>query len=131
MSLLTKSTAVILYGTCILPARILMTLLGRDPLQLRHDAKRASYWRPLEPGTDLHSYFSQGVAAERGGPRGMSGWLVPLYLAVARMCAPREQPQAVPQPAPGSNGVHKPTPRPAGTAVGGEGSIPDEIYTLW
>ena len=35
----------VLYAGVIVPAGIVMKLLGRDPLRRKPDARRASYWR--------------------------------------------------------------------------------------
>ena len=114
-----KIMLTILYGLLIVPARLTLGLLGRDPLMLR-DNRRGSYWIELsEPMTSEH-YFSQGPTS--GGPHaapGVATWVLPVYRTLAKWYGPRK---AIP-----GMGTGATTPSP----VARDQRIPDENYTLW
>ena len=120
-SAFTHAAVIGLYGLCILPAKMVGLLLGRDPLRLRRPAGRESYWLPKAPPGGMESYFSQGAkAAARAagvdsGPRGTVRLVLPLYYALARLVAPKRR-------GPVETGT---------SAAQRDKGIPDEVYTLW
>ena len=114
-----KFILTILYGLLILPARLVLGLLGRDPLMLRDD-RLHSYWIELSEPPTSRDYFSQGRT--RSGPhaaRGIARLVLPVYRTLAKWYAPRKITPNV--------GAGPSTPRPVVRDQG----IADENYTLW
>ncbi len=118
-------TTLILYITyaLLLPAKALAALRGRDPLQLKNDPSRTSYWVPRPIRTDAAAYFSESSPAEddivagRGDPS--TRRLRPagrIAMAPLLWLAKRQ--------GPGRNTV-------AVSASERDKGVPDEIYTLW
>jgi hypothetical protein len=97
----------ILYWALVTPAGLVNRALGRDPLLLRRDDRRTTYWIPLTPSEGAGDYLSPADPANR--PAGVAGWLSSWLRVFARR----------PDPA----GMHLAEARPQ--------DIPDEIYTLW
>jgi hypothetical protein len=48
-----------LYFGLFTPLGLVFRLIGRDPLKLRRQAQRASYWEPKPQAADMLSYFNQ------------------------------------------------------------------------
>ena len=113
-----KLILTILYGLLIVPARLALGAMRRDPLML-HDDGRSSYWIELGDPPRNEDYFSQG--ATRGGPhaaKGIAWLLLPVYRGLAKWYTPRR---------PKGSGQGQPV---AHAAVRDQ-RIPDENYTLW
>ena len=118
-------TTIILYLSyaLLLPAKLLAGLRGRDPLQLRSDPSRASYWvaRPLH--TDASAYFCESSPAEDDIVSGRAD-------RSARHLRPAGRIALVPllwlakRQGPGRTKV-------AVSAGDRDKGMPDEIYTLW
>ncbi len=113
----------VLYAACVLPAKIVGRLLGRDSLLLRRP-RRDSYWLAKAPMRDVQSYFSPGSVRSGNGttadtPAPMAGWIAPLFLWLSRAFAPRRRPTA--------DTATSTVP----SAASRDQAIPDEIYTLW
>jgi hypothetical protein len=108
-----------IYWVLLVPLRIAAFALRRDPLQLRCDVRRDSYWIDLPRADGAQHYYSQRSAAEDRPsvhrPRSVARWLVPLYLRLARWWAPQRS------LTPADSVRQKPL----------EHTIPDETYTLW
>lgn len=107
----------------LIPARMLAGLRGRDPLQLKDDPSRATYWvtRPIR--TDAAAYFSESSPAEddivAGRADPSTRHLRPagrIALAPLMWLAKRQ--------GPGRGKV-------AVSASDRDQGVPDEIYTLW
>lgn len=49
----------VVWYLVVTPLGVAMRLLGRDPLQRRREADRASYWSPRAPTRDVKRYFEQ------------------------------------------------------------------------
>jgi hypothetical protein len=47
------------FYICFVPGRIVMTLQGKDPLNLNFSAKVQTYWVPRKPVTDIGRYQKQ------------------------------------------------------------------------
>ncbi len=113
----------VLYAICILPAKVVGRLLGRDSLLLRRP-RRDSYWLARAPPADVQSYFSPGSARSGNGttadtPAPMAGWIAPMFLWLSRAFAPRRRRM--------TDTASSTVP----SAASRDEAIPDEIYTLW
>lgn len=113
-------TLATMFWIILFPSKLLALVLRRDPLQLRADPERTSYWLEIRTTRRLESFFSQRTATARPGSAadpaaGLSRPLLPLYLALARLAAPSRH-----------RALREPARQPDR-----EQSIPDEIYTLW
>ena len=120
-------TTLILYISyaILLPATLLAGLRGRDPMQLKNDPSRTSYWVPRPIRTDAAAYFSESspaeddIAAGRADPS--TRHLRPagrIALAPLLWLAKRQGPGRT------KVGV-------AVSASDRDKGVPDEIYTLW
>ena len=47
------------FYLCFVPARIIMALRGKDPLNLKLSSKAQTYWVPHKPMTDIERYQKQ------------------------------------------------------------------------
>ena len=98
----------------LVAARLLQSLLGRDPLHLKKP-KGDSCWIAREAEPAQQDYFSEQSQAE-GRLHGGLGWLAAAPLrAIAHWYAPGAQ---------SVGEVYTP-------AADREEGIPDEVYTLW
>ena len=115
-TILLTAVLAVLYPLAILPAGLLAGLLKRDALLLRRP-NTTSYWIQKASLTDVQSYFSQEHSRRirSAAPSGTSRWMLPIYLGLARLFAPRR----------------RSTVETATSAARREQGIPDEIYTLW
>jgi hypothetical protein len=108
---LTIALLVVLYGLCILPARLLGLLLGRDALRLRPMRQKSSYWLARPPVTDMQAYFSQ---SSPDTSHVTNRYVISIFRGISALYAPRRQVE----PESASSGQR-------------QQDIPDEIYTLW
>jgi hypothetical protein len=118
-------TTLILYLTyaLLLPAKLLAGLRGRDPLQLKDDPARTSYWVPRPIRTDAAAYFCETSPAEddivAGRADPSTHHLRPagrIALAPLLWLAKRQGPGRTTVPV---------------SASDRDKGVPDEIYTLW
>jgi hypothetical protein len=124
MHFLTNASLVLLYFL-MLPLSLFNRMLGGDPLQLRRPRAGASCWLVRGKRPTSASYFSEESELEGRATHNEEGTIsvapgtgklmTPLFLAVARMHAPRRA-------APGEK---------FSAAAEREQGIPDEVYTLW
>lgn len=47
------------FYICFVPARIIMAISGKDPLNLKFNSRATTYWIPRKPVTDLRQYEKQ------------------------------------------------------------------------
>jgi hypothetical protein len=47
----------LMFVVLILPAGIIMRMLGKDPLRLKHPRSAESYWKPVKQGGSLDRLF--------------------------------------------------------------------------
>ena len=52
-------STLIMYYLTIVPIGIIMRLIGREPLQLRIERDKETYWKDCKKNTDLKRYFRQ------------------------------------------------------------------------
>jgi hypothetical protein len=118
-------TTLILYLSyaLLLPAKLLAGLRGRDPLQLKDDPSRTSYWVPRPVRTDAAAYFSESSPAEDDLAAGRAD-TANLHLRPAGRLALKPLLWLARRQGPGRTKV-------AVSASDRDKGVPDEIYTLW
>ena len=52
-----RAILVLIFGVIIVPAGIILRLLGKDPLRLKRVADATSYWKPAKQGGSLDRLF--------------------------------------------------------------------------
>lgn len=106
----------LIFGLLMLPARWWAAARGRDPLLLKPQPERDSFWLPLPAKSGVQSFFSEAsdyeAGEDAGRPPAIATWATAVLLRISRWCAPKEA---------GSRSMIQPL----------DDAIPDEIYTLW
>jgi len=84
MDLLLEIVIVLMYPLLV-PARWLLRVLGRDPLRIRRQATRDSYWL-VRASADVPA--APGAPPASRPDRGAAAWLAPPLVSLARLFAP-------------------------------------------
>ena len=56
---MTRTLLLVLFALVVTPIAIAFRITGRDPLTLRRQQDRDSYWTPKPPASDVAGYFRQ------------------------------------------------------------------------